>query len=115
MRFAAALLFALLLPVAAPAATTPTPPSLDQLFGQLRRAGSTDEAKPIEDKIGGIFSHIGGIADGQPNICGVKRRCIIDAVAHVANNMAHFLERQDDPFLLVRIDLGKQVSVIGRM
>jgi tetratricopeptide (TPR) repeat protein len=56
MRFAAFLL-ALLLPVTAMA--TPTPPSLDALFGQLKRAGSTDEAKPIEEKIGGIFLQSG--------------------------------------------------------
>ncbi|MBL6853598.1 MAG: tetratricopeptide repeat protein [Alphaproteobacteria bacterium] len=59
----AAFLFALLLPVSAMAATTPTPPSLDQLFGQLKRAGSTDEAKPIEEKIGGIF-----LQSGSPSI-----------------------------------------------
>jgi tetratricopeptide (TPR) repeat protein len=62
MRFAA-FVFALLLPVSALATTTPTPPSLDQLFGQLKRAGSTDEAKPIEDKIGGIF-----LQSGSPSI-----------------------------------------------
>jgi tetratricopeptide (TPR) repeat protein len=59
MRSVAALLFALLLPLPGLAATTPTPPSLDQLFGQLKRAGSTEDAKPIEDKIGGIFLQSG--------------------------------------------------------
>jgi tetratricopeptide (TPR) repeat protein len=62
MRFTA-FLFALLLPVSAMAVTTPTPPSLDALFGQLKRAGSTDEAKPIEDKIGGIF-----LQSGSPSV-----------------------------------------------
>ena len=54
--------FALLLPTAALAATPPAKPalpSLDQLFDQLKRAGSTDEAKPIEEKIGGIFLQSG--------------------------------------------------------
>jgi tetratricopeptide (TPR) repeat protein len=55
----AAFIFALLLPVSAFAVTTPPPPSLDQLFGQLKHAGSTDDAKPIEDKIGGIFLQSG--------------------------------------------------------
>ena len=59
----AAFLFALLLPVSAMAATTPTPPSLDDLFGQLKRAGSTEDAKPIEDKIGGIF-----LQSGSPSV-----------------------------------------------
>ena len=59
MRSAVVLVFALLLPLPVLAATTPTPPSLDQLFGQLKHAGSTEEAKPIEDKIGGIFAQSG--------------------------------------------------------
>jgi tetratricopeptide (TPR) repeat protein len=53
---------ALLLPTAAPAATPPAKPalpSIDQLFDQLKHAGSTDEAKPIEEKIGGIFLQSG--------------------------------------------------------
>jgi tetratricopeptide (TPR) repeat protein len=61
MRLAAAL-FALLLPVAAEAATPPAKPALptlDQLFDQLKHADSTDAAKPIEDKIGGIFLQSG--------------------------------------------------------
>src|SRR5690349_25137020 len=60
MRSAAAFLLALLLPASAMAVT---PPSLDQLFGQLKHAGSADEAKPIEDKIGGIF-----LQSGSPSI-----------------------------------------------
>ncbi|MEJ1969374.1 MAG: tetratricopeptide repeat protein [Rhizomicrobium sp.] len=55
MRLSAFLL-ALLLPATALAAP---PPSLDVLFGQLKRAGSADEAKPIEDKIGGVFVQSG--------------------------------------------------------
>lgn len=59
----AALLIVLLLPLSAAAATAPPPPSLDTLFGQLQHAGSTDEAKPIEDKIGGIF-----LQSGSPSV-----------------------------------------------
>jgi len=58
----AGILFALLLPVAALAATPPAKPALptlDQLFAQLKRAGSSDEAKPIEEKIGGLFLQSG--------------------------------------------------------
>ena len=60
MRSAAAFLLVLLLPASAMAVT---PPTLDQLFGQLKHAGSADEAKPIEDKIGGIF-----LQSGSPSI-----------------------------------------------
>jgi tetratricopeptide (TPR) repeat protein len=94
MRFAA-FLFALLLPVSALAVTPP--PSLDSLFGQLKRAGSTDEAKPIEDKIGGIF-----LKSGSPSVDLLMTRAsaalgigdkdtakqLLDAVTGVAPNYA---------------------------
>jgi tetratricopeptide (TPR) repeat protein len=50
-----AILLLCLMPVAASAA----PPSLDSMFAQLRRAGSPEEAKPIEDRIGGVFLQSG--------------------------------------------------------
>jgi tetratricopeptide (TPR) repeat protein len=59
---AATFVLALLLPAAAMAATPPVKPALptlDRLFDQLKHAGSTDEAKPIEEKIGGIFLQSG--------------------------------------------------------
>jgi tetratricopeptide (TPR) repeat protein len=48
------LLLATLVPLAAEAAV-PAKPPLEILFDQLSHAGSPDEAKPIEDKIGGFF------------------------------------------------------------
>jgi len=56
MRFAAVLLFCLL-PVTASA--SPMMPPLEGLFAQLKKAGSPEEAKPIEDKIGGYFLQSG--------------------------------------------------------
>jgi tetratricopeptide (TPR) repeat protein len=50
-------LAALALPLAVQAA--PAPPPLDTLFKQLKQAGSPEEAKPIEDRIGGIFQQSG--------------------------------------------------------
>ncbi len=46
----------LLLPLAAQAAA---PPPLEVLFNQLKHAGSPEEAKPIEDRIGGYFLQSG--------------------------------------------------------
>ena len=40
---------------------------------------------------------------------------VVDAVAHVADDVAGFLQREDDPFLLVRIDLRKDSRESGRM
>jgi tetratricopeptide (TPR) repeat protein len=56
MRLAVAL-FALLLPVAASAA--PPKPPIDNLFAQLKGAGSADEAKPIEAQILAFFLNSG--------------------------------------------------------
>ncbi len=53
-------LAALFLPVAALAATAPP---LETLFEQLKRAQSPEDAKPIEEKIGGIF-----LASGSPTV-----------------------------------------------
>jgi tetratricopeptide (TPR) repeat protein len=59
MRFSALLLLCLV-PVAAFAAPVappkPAAPPLEILFGQLKQAGSPEEAKPIEDRIGGVFA-----------------------------------------------------------
>ena len=51
----AALLLALILPVAAEAGAPP----LDNLFSQLKAAGSPEEAKPIEAQILGFFLNSG--------------------------------------------------------
>jgi len=48
------LLLALLMPAAASAA-----PPLDTLFAQLKKAGSPEEAKPVEEHIGAIFVQSG--------------------------------------------------------
>lgn len=52
-----AFLFAVFLPLAATAAPAKAP--LDVLLDQLRHADSAEDAKPIEDKIGGIFAASG--------------------------------------------------------
>lgn len=87
MRFLVLLAF-LLLPAAANAATP-----LDALFGQLRKAGSPEEAKPIEDKIGGIFQQSGSasvellttraqaaLAGGKPDVA----KQLLEAITNVA-------------------------------
>jgi tetratricopeptide (TPR) repeat protein len=60
-------LLSLLVPLAAQAATTPhhaaTKPPLESLFGQLAQAGSPEDAKPIEERIGAIF-----LQSGSPSI-----------------------------------------------
>ncbi|MGZ6007942.1 MAG: tetratricopeptide repeat protein [Rhizomicrobium sp.] len=57
------ILFALFVPLAAQAATAPahtvSKPPLETKFGQLAQAGSPEDAKPIEDRIGAIFLQSG--------------------------------------------------------
>ncbi|MEI9991878.1 MAG: tetratricopeptide repeat protein [Rhizomicrobium sp.] len=90
MRVLAVLLFCLI-PVAASAAP------LDALFGQLKKAASPEEAKPIEDKIGGVFLQSGSasvellmtraqavLAAGDKDTA----RQLFDAITGVAPNYA---------------------------
>jgi len=61
MRFAIALCFAFL-PAIALAAEQPKTPAnrqLDKLFGDLAKADSTEDAKPIEDQIIALFAQSG--------------------------------------------------------
>jgi tetratricopeptide (TPR) repeat protein len=91
MRTAVLLAF-LLLPAAAQAATP-----LDNLSVQLKKAGSPEEAKPIEDKIGGLFQQSGSasvellmtranaaLAAGNKDVA----KQLLDAITGVAPNYA---------------------------
>ncbi len=86
---------ALLPPLAAQAA--PAKPPLDKLFAQLKQAGSPEEAKPIEERIGGIFQD-----SGSPSVALLMARTqaalgagdkdttrqLLEAVTGVAPNYA---------------------------
>jgi tetratricopeptide (TPR) repeat protein len=97
----AAILFALFVPLAAEAANAPSHPvakqPLETLFGQLGQAGSPEEAKPIEERIGSIF-----LQSGSPSVDLLMTRVsaalaasdndtakkILEAVTDVAPNYA---------------------------
>lgn len=94
------LVIALLLPLAAQAANTTHPAAktpLETLFGQLARAPSPDEAKPIEEKIGALFMQSGSAsidllmsraAAAQAAGDRDTARKLVDAVTDVAPNYA---------------------------
>ena len=63
-----------------------------------------------QDQIGSRARDIGGAVDRDPDIRGVQRRRIVDAVAHEADDMAEPLQRQQDPKLLLRVDPAEQVD-----
>jgi hypothetical protein len=45
----------------------------------------------------------------------VQRRCVVDAVAEVADGVSGALQRMHDALFLRRIDLGKTVGALGQM
>jgi tetratricopeptide (TPR) repeat protein len=96
MRFA--VIFAVLLPVAAfAAAPKPAQPPIDALFVQLAKAGSPEDAKPIEDQIFALFAQSGSpsvdllmaranaaLADGDNDTASK----LLDSVTDIAPNFA---------------------------
>lgn len=101
MRFAP-FLIALMLPLAAHAASAPwahpaAKSTLETLFGQLAQAPSPEEAKPIEEKIGALFMQSGSAsvdllmsraAAAQAAGDRDTARKLVDAVTDVAPNYA---------------------------
>jgi tetratricopeptide (TPR) repeat protein len=97
----AAFILALALPLTAHAANAPAhapvKPPLESLFADLGRAGSAEDAKPIEDRIGSIF-----LQSGSPTIDLLMARAaaamtardnatakkLLEAVTDVAPNYA---------------------------
>ncbi len=89
MRFAV-FLFALLLPVAALAAV-PAKPPLETLFDQLKAAQSPEDAKPIEEKIGGIF-----LTSGSPSVSLLMSRAAAAQTAGDNDTAKKILEAVTD-------------------
>ena len=63
-----------------------------------------------QDEIGRRTRDIRGSIDRDPDIRGVQRRSVVDAIAHEADNMTELFQRQQDPMLLLRVDAAKQVD-----
>ena len=64
-----------------------------------------------QDQIGRRARDIGGAIDRNPDIGGVQRRRVVDAVAHEADDMAEPLQRQQNAMLLLRVDAAKQIDL----
>ena len=52
--------------------------------------------------------------DGDADVGGVQRRGVVDAVAHVADDVPRLAQGEDDALLLVRLDLGEDVDLRRR-
>ena len=96
MRSAAILFLGFLLPAAAQAAV-PLRPPLDTLFDQLKHADSPDEAKPLEERIGGYFAQSGSasvellMSRAQAALTAGDKdtaKQLLDAITSVAPNYA---------------------------
>jgi tetratricopeptide (TPR) repeat protein len=121
---ATAVLFALFLPLAAQAADAPAQPAakppLASLFGQLGQAGSPEDAKPIEERIGQIF-----LQSGSPTVDLLMNRAaaataakdidtarkLLEAVTGVAPDYAEGWHARANLQRALRDDSGAMVSL----
>ena len=71
-----------------------------------RRRTSNPGSK--QDEVGRFAGDVHGPFDGDPDIGVVEGRCVIDAIAQVADDVPGLLQGADDALLLVGIDLGEQ-------
>ena len=67
-----------------------------------------------QHEVGGLARDVDGLLDRQAGVGRVHRRRVVDAVAEEADDVAHLLQREDDPLLLIRIDLDEEVGALGR-
>ena len=52
--------------------------------------------------------------DGEAGVRRVHRRRVVHAVPQEPDDVPHLLQGEDDPLLLVRIDLDEQVGLLRR-
>ena len=67
-----------------------------------------------QDKIRGLARNIDSAFHRETYIRGVQRRCVVNSIAQVTDNVAGFFERDDDPLLLHRLDFGKNIDTRAR-
>ncbi len=58
---------------------------------------------------------INGLIDRDADIRGMQRRRVVDPIAEIADDMSALLQRQDDPLLLVGIDLREHGGPFGNV
>ena len=68
-----------------------------------------------ENDVGGLARHVGGRHHRDADVRGVQRRRVVDAVAHVADDVAAPLQREDDPVLLRRRDAREDRRLLRQM
>ena len=66
-----------------------------------------------QHQIGSIFRHVHGRIHRDADVGGVQGRRVVDAVAHVADDVPGLLQGQDDALLLVGIHFGEDGGAFG--
>ena len=66
-----------------------------------------------QDRVGGLPGDAGGSGDGEADVGGAQRRCVVDAVAEVADDVPAGAQRPHDAGLVQRIGLGEDRGAGG--
>ena len=66
------------------------------------------EAALAENDLGRVTGDVGGAHDGDADIRRMKRRRVVDPVAHESDHVAAVLERENDAVLLRRRQAGEE-------
>ena len=66
-----------------------------------------------QDEVGGFARHVHGAVHREPDVGGVQRRRVVDAVAQVADHVPAAAERVNDAVLLGRRDAAEQAHGLG--
>ena len=66
-----------------------------------------------QDRVGGLPGDPGGLGDGQADVGGAQRGCVVDAVAEVADDVAPGAQGPDDAGFVQRASLGEDGGVPG--
>ena len=80
----------------------------------LDPAAQDIEIRLHEDDVGTVTGNVRCLVDRNADVGRVQCRCIVDAVAEIADRAAGTLESADDALLLLRIDLDEEIGARAR-
>ena len=64
-----------------------------------------------QHNIGGFLGDIYGVRYRNTHIGGMQRRCVVNTIRHITDDVPGLLERKNDSLLLVRLNFGKDLRV----
>ena len=89
------------------------------VFAKVLRPSSmprrmTSRLRSSSTKSRRLAGHVDRLLDREAGVGRVHGGRVVDAVAQKADDVPHLLERQDDPLLLIRIDLDEEIACARR-